>query len=756
MTKRIIFFDSNVKEYLSLVANLPEGSEVFILNSEENGLDQILAALYGKTDFEAIDIFSHGSVGQISLGSTLLNSGTVSDYSDQLADIGSYLTATGEILLYGCDVAQDESGIAFINMLAELTGADVAASTDLTGTTSLGGNWILEAQTGHINAASQELSYNGILLDATGTPGNDYLNGTDGDDNLIGLEGDDYLEGEAGNDSLFGGNGNDTLTDNNWYFDETADTNILEGGNGNDQFFVYSTNTSDSSFLTGESGSDVFYLQPGNISAINVTDFTAGSGGDIIDIEELLYGSTEYTGGNPFVTNLGYLRLQQSDSDALLQWDSDGALSTDRDWETVIVLQNIDLANTPLSRDNFSPQVSPDGNTNGVTLIGDEFNNDLTGTNLDDTLEGGDGYDVLSGALGDDMLVGGTAGNNADTDGNELYGESGNDTLIGSDVSLKTDYLYGGIGDDSLFGLAGDDYLEGEDGSDTLEGGEGNDTLMDIKWDYDGTLDTNILDGGVGDDHFYVQSYEASDTSVLTGGAGSDVHHLDPDNFSLITITDFTVGTSGDIIDISSLLYSSSGYSSSSSNNPFAPSLGYLRLLQSGNDTLLQWDRDGSNSITHDWQTALTLQNTLASTLTADNFSPAHKPDGSRLMTPNVITYDGIAYEGTVVLSSNTDDAATQSTPIEFSFDYFGSTFTSFWASTNGVIGFGSPSTEYSNTDLPNTGIPNNALYVFWDDLSTSAGNVAYTVIPASDPNNVTGNDLLGRAMECGAFTGRL
>ena len=50
------------------------------------------------------------------------------------------------------------TGQAFIGRLAELTGADVAASRDATGSAALGGNWNLEATTGAIET--------GVAIDA--------------------------------------------------------------------------------------------------------------------------------------------------------------------------------------------------------------------------------------------------------------------------------------------------------------------------------------------------------------------------------------------------------------------------------------------------------------------------------------------------------------------------------------------------------------------------------------------------------------
>ena len=57
--------------------------------------------------------------------------------------------------------------------LAQLTGANVAASTDLTGAAALGGNWVLEDETGAIGVATIEATnWNGEL----GTPTTTIIN----------------------------------------------------------------------------------------------------------------------------------------------------------------------------------------------------------------------------------------------------------------------------------------------------------------------------------------------------------------------------------------------------------------------------------------------------------------------------------------------------------------------------------------------------------------------------------------------------
>jgi len=56
-------------------------------------------------DLDSIQIISHGSTGAINIGSTLLNNTTLTHYRTQLQAIGSSLKETGDLLLYGCDVA---------------------------------------------------------------------------------------------------------------------------------------------------------------------------------------------------------------------------------------------------------------------------------------------------------------------------------------------------------------------------------------------------------------------------------------------------------------------------------------------------------------------------------------------------------------------------------------------------------------------------------------------------------------------------
>ena len=101
-----------------------------------------------------------------------------------MASWGQALSENGDILLYACDLVSSASGEAFIAQLAQLTGADVAASTDGTGAESLGGDWVLEASTGNIEAriavsAIEQSEWNHILAVPTFVAAGALTEGTD-------------------------------------------------------------------------------------------------------------------------------------------------------------------------------------------------------------------------------------------------------------------------------------------------------------------------------------------------------------------------------------------------------------------------------------------------------------------------------------------------------------------------------------------------------------------------------------------------
>ncbi|MFZ4525577.1 MAG: DUF4347 domain-containing protein [Chlorobium sp.] len=153
MAKTMVFIDSRVNDLDLLVSQFDAGTEYGVLDATSDGLFQMQESLAGRSGYDSIQIFSHGSPGSLMLGSTSFSLANVNDYAATLSQIGSALSPAGDILLYGCNVAAGDEGRAFVESVARLTQADVAASDDVTGSAALGGDWVLEVESGRVESA---------------------------------------------------------------------------------------------------------------------------------------------------------------------------------------------------------------------------------------------------------------------------------------------------------------------------------------------------------------------------------------------------------------------------------------------------------------------------------------------------------------------------------------------------------------------------------------------------------------------------
>ncbi|MBT8155733.1 hypothetical protein KMP13_18060 [Epibacterium ulvae] len=194
----------------------------------------------------------------------------------------------------------------------------------------------------------------------------------------------------------------------------------------------------------------------------------------------------------------------------------------------------------------------------GLDLIeGGDGNDTIYGREHRDTLIGGAGDDKIVTGAGPDLAYGG-AGNDLIiddyTDGGveNLYGGSGNDTIkaitggaIGFNSNPTTWWMFGEAGDDVLIGgFGGTSHLYGGNGDDTLvmssygggdaRGGSGRDVLLSearsrvneevVDFDKYGPGARVTLDGGTGNDRLFGYSANA-DTFLFRPGDGRDVIH---------------------------------------------------------------------------------------------------------------------------------------------------------------------------------------------------------------------------------------
>ena len=149
----IAFIDGAVEDIDLLIAEMGPDIAIYVLDTNTDGVEQIAAILKDRSDVSAIHIISHGRSGTLDLGSAKLTEVSMaSGHADEMAIIRGALAENADILIYGCDFGAGTRGRDALQAFADVTGADVAASEDLTGAADLGGDWILEDQVGSIEA----------------------------------------------------------------------------------------------------------------------------------------------------------------------------------------------------------------------------------------------------------------------------------------------------------------------------------------------------------------------------------------------------------------------------------------------------------------------------------------------------------------------------------------------------------------------------------------------------------------------------
>lgn len=369
-----------------------------------------------------------------------------------------------------------------------------------------------------------------------GGEGKDTLLGNGGNDSLIGAEGDDLLDGGLGNDKMQGGTGNDIYV-------ISALTDVIdEQGGDADDLLRSSVSVSLASFL----GIEHVELLGAAAKATGNSDdnkLTGNAAANSLDGKE---GADTMTGGNGAdtytVDNVGDLVVETTGG-------APGGIDLVLSSITYTLGDNVEKLTLAVG----AGDIDGTGNTLYNTLLGNEGANVLNGGAGNDTMTGGKGDDTYIVNVAGDVVnetVLNSAGGGVDTVQSavtftlatrtniEHLTLTGSANINGTGNALNNEII-GNSGNNTLNGGAGNDFLHGGDGQDSLIGGTGIDTF-----DYD------VLS-------------EAGDTiSGFTRGLGGDVLNL-ADLLEGFTIV-------GDVFND-----------------------GYLNFFASAGNTIVQLDSDG-------------------------------------------------------------------------------------------------------------------------------------------------------------------
>lgn len=172
--RSLLVIDSRIENRDQLLAQLPGNVTAIVVNVGEDGLAAISAALAQLGKVDSIQVLSHGASGQFTLGNRTITADNIDQLGQTLEQWRNNLTQGADIQLYGCDIGAGAAGKTLVTELARWTGADVAASSNDTGSAKAGGDWTLETRVGDIDksialSSAAMASFDGLLADAAPT-----------------------------------------------------------------------------------------------------------------------------------------------------------------------------------------------------------------------------------------------------------------------------------------------------------------------------------------------------------------------------------------------------------------------------------------------------------------------------------------------------------------------------------------------------------------------------------------------------------
>lgn len=543
----------NLTEVTGAVPVTGDGSDEFFIGDSAN--NTISGA--GGDDF----LFGRGGIDT-------LNGGDGDDILNGGGDDGDFLNGGA-----GFDIASyaGQAGAVNVVLLADTAGLTIPGDlvSNLTSIEGVIGG-----------SGDDELFGDNAFNIISGGDGSDVLRGLSGDDVLNGDAGQDFLFGDFGNDTLEGGAGDDFLTSGHgddfinggsgfdvlFYGGLTSPTGmgavldslnyraeaagfagiidyiIFDGEAQTIEQYQYSTQagTDDSlvgtdtinniELIYGGNGDDIF---TGSLAAESVV---GGSGDDVIRLNGTLEGEDRFFagGGNDtiYLSAIGQeygnggsginefifdntseltddyrltLNVNPNGSDDTLRFSYDGL---DDNGDAVTLSAAYGLTNYTIDSVIVSDRLT----FIGLEDLGVDVDMDITGV---ETLHGTSFRDFIrfgefsNGEADAEVFLGGVQ---------TFHGGDGNDNLTGHN-QLGGMTIYGEAGDD-VINLTG--ILESANGGGSAFGGEGNDTLDFTVGFQSNWTGTALLDGGAGDDTFFVDS---ANTTVI-GDIGNDTLNL--------------------------------------------------------------------------------------------------------------------------------------------------------------------------------------------------------------------------------------
>jgi Domain of unknown function (DUF4347) len=114
--KEVVFISPSVLDYQQLLDGISPNVEVHVLDPARDGVAQMAEILAGRTGIDAIHLIGEGTEAEMHLGASFLTQESISTtYAEQFQQIGQSLSASADILIYGCNFGRGADGLLAMN-----------------------------------------------------------------------------------------------------------------------------------------------------------------------------------------------------------------------------------------------------------------------------------------------------------------------------------------------------------------------------------------------------------------------------------------------------------------------------------------------------------------------------------------------------------------------------------------------------------------------------------------------------------------
>ncbi|MGB0562131.1 MAG: CHAT domain-containing protein [Spirulinaceae cyanobacterium] len=470
-----VFIDARADHPTDLLFGAEAGTVSQIIERDEDGIavvsEQLSVISDSVGELESVALVAEGNEGNFWLGNQWVRAENIADYTAQLQTWRHALTESADILLYSCFTALGAAGEALVQSIADITGADVAASVNATGSANYAGDWVLETSTGAIAASNPftpetVADWEGKLATSTVTSiadsGSGSLRGTiaaAGAGTLITFDTTGVF-GTAQTITLTNGDIAIAASKDNLTIDGPGQNQLAIDGNGSDRVFTVFADNITIQDLTIQNGSVGFpnagggihfngsgslRLENSTISGNTATDgggiFAGTSAQSVIVRNSIISGNSSTASGGAIYFRNGADPITLEITNSIITNNQTAGLAT--------IQFNSQLGNATISSSTFTGNSV--GGAGGVINTNATLNVD--NTTLSGNSAGGRGGGISS-SFGNTTITNSIITNNTSgTEGGGIYGYNGlggtltvANTVISGNTAAEGDGIFSGKG----------------------------------------------------------------------------------------------------------------------------------------------------------------------------------------------------------------------------------------------------------------------------------------------------------------------